>query len=269
MFSREAVPVVDQCGHVIVVMAGQLDDPNWQSVHKEAAKRLESLRLLCRFSDGQCKHRRGIFGALSVGISYGGGQTYPQNLHHGKTNTAVLMQLINLTVFICLASFGSLVFATWLPLIFQYYAIHLRDLLLHDASLIVNWTRSIFSAATNLPFGWCAITALGHFNPLRGGHLILWDLKLIIDFPPGSTILIPSVILRHSNMKIGRRERCYSFTQYTAGGLFRWVDYSFRTSEDYWAALSAEECVQAEDECRKCWSFGLSLFTTLDTLHTS
>ncbi len=100
----------------------------------------------------------------------------------------------------------------------------------------MNWANSIFSCATfnfgprtlcfrhtdsgNLPFGWCTITALGWFDPKRGGHLVLWDLKLIIDFPPGSTILIPSAILLHSNTAIAPGERRYSFTQYTSGGLF-------------------------------------------------
>jgi hypothetical protein len=83
--------------------------------------------------------------------------------------------------------------------------------------------------ALNLAWGWCAITALGFFNPDRGGHLVLWDLKLIIRFPPGSTILIPSAILRHSNIGIGPNERRYSFTQFTAAGLFRWVDNGFRS----------------------------------------
>ncbi|KAJ7023915.1 hypothetical protein C8F04DRAFT_969588 [Mycena alexandri] len=44
----------------------------------------------------------------------------------------------------------------------------------------------------NLAWGWCVITALGRFNPDCRGHLILEDLKLVICFPPGSTILIPS-----------------------------------------------------------------------------
>ncbi|KAJ7201301.1 hypothetical protein GGX14DRAFT_371250, partial [Mycena pura] len=56
----------------------------------------------------------------------------------------------------------------------------------------------------NLAWGWCAITALGNFNPDRGGHLILWNLKLVVRFPPGSTIFIPSALLRHSNTSIQR-----------------------------------------------------------------
>ncbi|KAJ7687980.1 hypothetical protein B0H14DRAFT_2653532 [Mycena olivaceomarginata] len=63
-------------------------------------------------------------------------------------------------------------------------------------SLVWKFVGSVFAACTfnfgphtitvphldfgNLSWGWCAITALGHFNPDLGGHLVLWDLKLII-----------------------------------------------------------------------------------------
>ncbi|ESK91158.1 hypothetical protein Moror_9523 [Moniliophthora roreri MCA 2997] len=59
--------------------------------------------------------------------------------------------------------------------------------------------------------GFCAITALcpseGGYDYKKGGHLILWDLHLVIEFPPGATILLPSAILRHSNVAIGPNER--------------------------------------------------------------
>ncbi|KAK0442271.1 uncharacterized protein EV420DRAFT_1485394 [Desarmillaria tabescens] len=215
-------PIIDREGRIIAALAGQPDDPKWNEVHEEAIQSLESLRKQCKFSEDQRKHRRGKFGALSIGISYGGGQTHPQNLHHNKSNTAVLMALLNTLAFVHLAAFASSAFATWAPNLFHYYATHLCDLLVHDATLVLNWASSIFASATfnfgprtlcfrhtdsaNLPFGWCTITALGRYNFRRGGHLVLWDLKLVVDFPPGSTILIPSAILRHSNTAIGKRE---------------------------------------------------------------
>ncbi|PBK60382.1 hypothetical protein ARMSODRAFT_990951 [Armillaria solidipes] len=174
---------------------------------------------------------------------------HPQNLHNNHANTWVLDILLNCILFIRLATFLSSVFATWAPDLFHYYAMYLCDLLMHDISLVMNWTSCIFAAATfnfaNLPFGWCAITTLGRFDPRFGGHLVLWDLKLVLDFPPGSTILIPSAILRHSNTTIGRSERRYSFMQYTMGGLFRWVDCGFQTSEEYWASLDADGLAKA------------------------
>lgn len=78
---------------------------------------------------------------------------------------------------------------------------------------------------------WCHIVALGSFDPKRGGHLILHDLRLAIEFPPGASILIPSALFEHSNAPIQEGELRQSFTQYCAGGLMRWVECGFRTYE--------------------------------------
>ena len=80
--------------------------------------------------------------------------------------------------------------------------------------------------------GWCCITALGDFDPTKGGHLVLWDLKLVIEFPPGSTVLLPSAAIAHSNTAIDCREMRCSFTQFTAGGLFRWTSHRLFSQDD-------------------------------------
>ncbi|KIK63680.1 hypothetical protein GYMLUDRAFT_133433, partial [Collybiopsis luxurians FD-317 M1] len=81
----------------------------------------------------------------------------------------------------------------------------------------------------NWPFGWCAITALGRFDPTRSAQLILWEFKLVIDFPHGATVLIPSAVVTHSNTPIAEGDVRTSFTQYTAGALFRWTENGFMT----------------------------------------
>ncbi|KAJ7940116.1 hypothetical protein B0H13DRAFT_2300190 [Mycena leptocephala] len=82
---------------------------------------------------------------------------------------------------------------------------------------------------------WATFPGDGILSPPLTGLIqiavILWDLKLIIRFPPGSTILIPSAIIRHSNMPVDAHELRFSFTQYTAGSLFRWIRNSFKTDE--------------------------------------
>lgn len=118
----------------------------------------------------------------------------------------------------------------------------------------------------NLAFGWCAITALGNFDHTRGGHLVLWDCKLILEFPPGSTILIPSAAILHSNIPIGAGERRYSFTQYTAGGLFRWVEHGFRTVEAYFASLTQEKREEEKALGLARASAGAAYFSTLAEL---
>lgn len=45
--------------------------------------------------------------------------------------------------------------------------------------------------STNVPFGFCAILACGSYNYTKEHHMILLNLGLVIQFPPGSTILIP------------------------------------------------------------------------------
>ncbi|KAK0484267.1 hypothetical protein EDD18DRAFT_1083804 [Armillaria luteobubalina] len=220
---REVIPVANDEGRVITVLAGQPEDPDWESVHTLASALLDQSQGKCTFSRKQQKRRRGCYSALSVGISFGGGQRcFPQNLHHEGTTAQVLATLINHIAFIRLAGFASGIFAAQSPSLFQCYAMHLRALLLSNDNLILNFANSIFSASTfnfrpktvtvehtdsgNLLFGWCAIPVLSRFNSKKGVHLILWDLKLVIEFPPGSTVLIPSAVLQHSNMTVDRGE---------------------------------------------------------------
>ena len=75
----------------------------------------------------------------------------------------------------------------------------------------------------NLSWGWCSITSLGTYDPTKGGHLALWDLKLVVEFPPYSTIFIPSALLMHGNATIASDETRMTVTQYNSGGLFTWV----------------------------------------------
>ncbi|SJL08346.1 uncharacterized protein ARMOST_11709 [Armillaria ostoyae] len=262
----DAISIIDREGHVIVVMAEHPNDPDWDNVHTEVADKLETSRRHCKLDREHWHHRHGTFAALSNGISYGGGQMHPQNLHHSMKNTKVLSSLLNCMAFIRLAGFGSAAFATWVPSLFCYYATHLCNLLLHDATLVINWANSIFACVTfnfgpltlcfhhmdsgNLPFGWCTITTLSKFDYHHGGHLVLWDLKLVIDFPLGSTILIPSAILHHLNTSLAH------------------VDYGFQSSETHWASLTANQWEKATQMQEDRWQMGLDLFLTLEELQT-
>ena len=148
-----------------------------------------------------------------------------------------------------------------------------------DPALRWPFERSIFAACTfnfgprvstcphldfgNLAWGWCAITALGSFDADRGGHLILWDLKMVIRFPAGATILIPSAILRHSNVPVQHHETRRSFVQYTAGGLFRWVRNGFMTDEDFDRVASEAEKLARAAEANRRWEEGVNMYDVL------
>lgn len=87
--------------------------------------------------------------------------------------------------------------------------------------------------------------------------MVLEDFKVIIDFPPGWTCLIPSACVRHGNTAIQAGERRYSFTQYISGNLFRWVRHGFRLA----SSLPDEERTTIDGTAEARLRETLSLFT--------
>jgi len=185
-------------------------------------------------------------------------------------------------------------FAFYAPKLYMEYHNTQNELYNSGDCLEQNFQESVFPASTfnlgpntvtldhidyaNVAYDLCCISALGNYNPDKGGHMILFDLGLMIRFPSGSTILIPSSVLRHGNTPIATQETCMSFTQYCAGGLFCWVQYGFQMQKDLLkqeggAALKevidqewAERCnhgislfskvSELADDCRKAFSWG-------------
>jgi hypothetical protein len=167
------------------------------------------------------------------------------------------------------------VMKNWMPALYQYYINMLEALHKDDPSLEQTFRGSIFAGTTynlgprtvcfkhkdsrNLAFGMCAITALGNFDHKKGGHLVLWECGLVVEFPPGATILIPSATITHCNVEVAKNERRYSFTQYTAGALFRWVENNFQTADKFLAPLNEEQLAEVSKKNAERWSLGLSL----------
>ncbi|KAF8142233.1 hypothetical protein K438DRAFT_1911284 [Mycena galopus ATCC 62051] len=156
-------------------------------------------------------------------------------------NNIVLAGLLAQKPFKHIAGFLPVLLKCFAPILHTYYAATMDKLHGWNPQLgrLFPPKLSVFTAVTfnfgpqtvtwphldfnNLAWGWCTITALSNFDPDKGGHLILWDLKLIIHFLPGCTILIPSALLRHSNTSIQALEKIFSFTPYTTAGIFREV----------------------------------------------
>ena len=89
----------------------------------------------------------------------------------------------------------------------------------------------------DLSWGWCTVTSFGDYDHTKGGHLILWDLKIAIEFPPHSTIFIPSTIVEHSNTATQLGEARSTIMQYNSAGLFCWVAEFDVEPEPWWAKL--------------------------------
>ncbi|KAF8187254.1 hypothetical protein K438DRAFT_1764884 [Mycena galopus ATCC 62051] len=219
-------------------------------------------------------------GKVSGGDLYGGGQLQPGALVNGIINSAIFAALIALPAFQRLAGFATGLFANWAPNIFDFYIDYMSIFYKKYDPLSCPFQNSLWYACTfnlglrtctlghqdfaNLVFGWCSITALGNFDFTRGGHLILWDCKLALEFSPGATTLIPSTAIFHSNIPIAAGERRYSFTQYIAGGLFHWVEHGFQKEEEFFETLTDAQAKQEERLGLKRASAGSASFSTFE-----
>ncbi|KAE9387346.1 hypothetical protein BT96DRAFT_1080389, partial [Gymnopus androsaceus JB14] len=146
---------------------------------------------------------------------------------------------------------------TYNPLLYDRYKQHQDLLHAHEPHLRRNFPNSVWSSLTvncgpqsttnphvdgsNVPDGWCPVLGVGTYNFRKGGHLVLPNLKLVLEFPPGCVIFLPSALLVHYNTPIQPGETRYSITQYTAGGLFRWVANGFQTQETFLCHASSAE----------------------------
>lgn len=176
-------------------------------------------------------------------------------------------------------SYRVAAFQLWQPKVYNYYAENLDKLyerMPHLSPPI--FPGSVYPCAAfnfgdnvwcykhrdvmNCPFGFCAITALGRFDATKGGHIILWEPKLVIEFPRGSTILIPSATITHSNIPVQEGDARTSFTQYCPGGIFRYVDNGFRTQEAL-KTEDPEEYERLEGLKGGRWGAGLALLATM------
>ncbi|KAJ7900752.1 hypothetical protein B0H14DRAFT_2429228 [Mycena olivaceomarginata] len=209
--------------------------------------------------------------------SYGGGQTEPGELQNNN-------ELLADESFQHLIRFANVIFRIFAPILFLYFQTQMTLLEEWKLSMVWNAAVTVFAACTfnfgphaltvphldfsNLSWGWCVITALGRFNPDLGGHLILWDLMLVIQFPPGSTILIPSAIIRHSNVPISASEFQCSFTQYTAGGLFRFIRNGFKMDHVFELTATKEEKRERAEEAKTRWQEGVAMHSTIDSLQS-
>ncbi|KAF6742010.1 hypothetical protein DFP72DRAFT_861224 [Ephemerocybe angulata] len=261
-------------GRVVFVGVGRPDDPRYAASLLRAC---EAILLAGTKIKLDKDHRRGRgFGARNVGILHQQGPKKPYNLR----TEPVLEDLLANPDVERMATFQSAAFGLFLPKLYVKYHTLRTDVENH-MDLKWNFPRSVFSAAAfnfgpqvvcarhrdsmNLPAGYCAITALGDFDPKLGGHLVIEELGIIVEFPPGSCALIPSAVFTHSNTSIQPGETRVSFTQYSSGGLFRFADNGYRTEE----GLKAYDLDQYEymmERKRTRWERDLSLWPTLDEI---
>ncbi|KAF9527051.1 hypothetical protein CPB83DRAFT_753067, partial [Crepidotus variabilis] len=231
--------ILDSLKRVVAVLVAKAGGDGYDEATNEVFEMLKGLGAGASFSEKETRHLRGQFPAINVGISMGPGGTEPMRVSV-KSHEAMMQRLLDNKSVQRLASHQDAAFKLWEPRLYAHYDNMMAKLLGRKPQLRKNFDRSIFSSMAfnfppnvrthkhrdvrNLPYGMCAIHALGSFKHKAGGHIILWELKLIIEFPPGAMVLIPSATVTHSNVPVAGGQERASITQYTGGSLFCYVD---------------------------------------------
>ncbi|KAL0565962.1 hypothetical protein V5O48_016051 [Marasmius crinis-equi] len=275
--STQYVPCPKSKGIHVVIAPGPRDK-KWATKMEEGAKFFKEVSPECNFQDEE--GRRGKLNSINFGISIGNGQPKPMVLNNQGVKRKRVMDRVRLhPSFVSIAGHMCTTFLTWAPLLFLYYADITTGILGKYPELSLPFYNSVFAAFTvnfgpqtvclphcdskNLAFGWCAITALSKFDHTKGGQLVLWDLKLIVKFPPGYTIFVPSAVVCHLNTKIQPHEERFSFTMYTSGDLFRWAEHGYQTESEYKKTKKAK--ADAHSNTTR-WERGVDLFSTMEEL---
>ncbi|KAF8175645.1 hypothetical protein K438DRAFT_1847442 [Mycena galopus ATCC 62051] len=279
------VPVIDSHRRLIILLGGKPKDiTRWNLVTDGAAHLMDSLFHRAHFKPEDSHHRRAHpdspYFSICRGLSMGGGQGEPGELHNHPDNVTVSDEMLDHEYFRRMVGFTNCLMLVFAPILYMFCQSQNALLAARNKALRWPFLGSVFAACTfnfgpraitcphldfgNLAWSWCAITSLGWFDPDRGGHLILWDLKLVVRFPPGATILIPSAIIRHSNIPVQAHEKRFSFVQYSAGGLFRWIRNGFMTDEDFEKNATKEEKDRRTAEAATRWQEGVGMFSVVD-----
>ncbi|KAF8056168.1 hypothetical protein FPV67DRAFT_1431887 [Lyophyllum atratum] len=275
------MPLTSEDERVFAVFVGRpSNDPTYRESCQRAYNVIMREGAQAKFSKSETTHRRGDFPALNVGVTMGLGATYPTNLDNGP-HAAMVERLISNPDIQRLAHFADFAFSLWAPKVYAHYINHIGGLFEKLTYLRRIFPKSIFPAAAfnfgpkvwtrshrdllNFPIGWCAIQALGCFDPTKGGQFVLPDLKLVVEFPPNTLILVPSATLTHANIPVRKGESRVSFTQYCSGGLFRFVDNGFRTEKQL-QREDPEEYGRIVELKKTHWQWGLSLYSRLEDI---
>ncbi|KAG6915514.1 hypothetical protein DXG01_011110 [Tephrocybe rancida] len=242
---KTCMPFVTADGHVFAVCVGQPDDPTYAKACQRAYHLKAEEGRLAHFTDSEMHHKRSDFPAVNVGVTMGIGATYPTNLRTGNHSEMFdrflsdkdIVRIANFTDGRSVQSLGpecpQRVSRPPLPSFKKL--LDLRRIFSRSIypAAAFNVGPNVFTVAhrdgRNVPGRWCGIQALGRFDPTKGGHIVFPDLELVVEFPAGALILIPSATLTHANIPAQEGDSRALFTQYCSSGLFRYTECSYRT----------------------------------------
>ncbi|KAI0311675.1 hypothetical protein OF83DRAFT_1068410 [Amylostereum chailletii] len=280
---RTPYVILNDEDRIVIVPLGRPRED--ESVPIERRYTMAMTRLAIKFDNAhhRAEHvltggRRGNFGAISVGTSFGGSQKALCALSVKGITAVIAKELMEDKDAQHLAGFGPFGLASYFPKVHSHMVNILDELYKRIPSLKKVFPNSEYPACTfnlgpdtvcclhnncgNSPGIPCVVGALGDFDADRGGNFVVWDLMLCIRFPAASSIAVPSAGVGHCNTEIQPGEKRLSLTQYFAGGIMRWASRGFRLSR----FLSAAEKDELDGGHEYQWASQLSRFSRFKNL---
>ncbi|KAJ7736216.1 hypothetical protein DFH07DRAFT_779764 [Mycena maculata] len=233
----------------------------WDGCYGEAVKlafqAIRNAGAEARFSALMHQHRHGLFAAVNIDLSYGKGQRTPSWLH-AKEYTGLAEGLLANHSIQCLAGFADAVFALWVPRLYQYYRncdAKLRDEHVGFFRCGIQLRPQCLDVQTSGRLESCVrVVATLSFGT--------WG--LLLDSRRAHSSYSPPPVA-HSNVPVQDNEEHVSFTQFSAGGIFRYVDNGCQTVEEL-AENDLEEYERLMALKATRWEEGLKLFSTITEL---
>ncbi|KAJ3925567.1 MAG: hypothetical protein NXY57DRAFT_906902 [Lentinula lateritia] len=279
LLCRKIVPLTDSDHHVLACFVDEADDEGYRQAVQEMSELILQARSHAVWKKKERNHKRGAFPALARGISYGKGQPEPMRL--GGEKQEVMQDLLQHNCFCRVAGFQSAALATWFPRCYKEALHQKQQLHALRPKLQFNFDNSVYSCMTvNFgPWTWtyihtdskndpclpCAVTSGGKYNWKLGGHMVLWDFGIVLEFLPGTTILLSSAFLHHLNIPVSMGETRVSVTQYTAGSIRRWLEYGGRTEEAFEVEDPEAYAVEMARHSSR-WMEAMSMYSTIEEL---
>ncbi|KAJ3934381.1 MAG: hypothetical protein NXY57DRAFT_890251 [Lentinula lateritia] len=219
--------------------------------------------------------RRGIYDSLPIGYSHGQGQLHPMNFAISKQNAPILQALTDAPEVERIARFIDHGVEVYFPKIHRLLT-NLTEVLMGMGELHLKrpFKRCCYAASQlnftrastdphldfmNAFFLCCGIWNGGRFNYKAGGQLIMWSLGIVVEFPPGAGILVPSASVTHANIPIGPEEWRHSITFFTAAGILRWYCNGFMNDNEFLTRASDSQKKSWAQYRTDLWKFGLDM----------
>ncbi|KAI0316284.1 hypothetical protein OF83DRAFT_1060603, partial [Amylostereum chailletii] len=190
------------------------DDKTYDAAVKEGSDALAHIAAACHSLPEQEIHRRGTYPVLSTGFSMGTGRTVAGNMKPENDEQEEAMRyLVDHPAFTRIVGHIDTSLKAGAPKLHRHIGALVEEVMDADPLLKKPFANTVYPACTfnlgkkvatfvhkdnlNLPYGWCAVTALGEYDFEMGGHLYLRDLNILLEFPPGCTIFLPSAVVAH------------------------------------------------------------------------